>query len=92
MGRKKKFFEGTMNITIDGQGPDTIVIRTGCGTASPRLDFESLISAFHKKYTVITIKPLGYGLSSETNREPSLTHRSEEIHEVVKQLNLNRFI
>ena len=50
------------------------------------------IKRFRFKYTVITIEPFGYGLSSETNRERSLNNMTEEIHEVVKQLNLNHFI
>ncbi|MDR2282853.1 MAG: alpha/beta hydrolase, partial [Sphingobacterium sp.] len=91
-GQKIKVFDGTMNTTIDGHGADTIVLLTGFGTASPRLDFETLISELEKKYTVVTIEPFGYGLSSETNRERSLNNMAEEIQEVVKQLNLNRFI
>lgn len=91
-GQKIKIFDGTMNVTIDGQGADTIVLLTGFGTASPRLDFEPLIKELDQKYTVITIEPFGYGLSSETKRERSLNNMAEEIHEVVKQLNLNRFI
>lgn len=91
-GQKIKVFDGTMNTTIDGHGADTIVLLTGFGTASPRLDFEPLIRELDKKYTVVTIEPFGYGLSSETNRERSLNNMAEEIHEVVKQLNLNRFI
>ncbi|KKX48615.1 alpha/beta fold hydrolase [Sphingobacterium sp. IITKGP-BTPF85] len=91
-GQKIKIFDGTINTTIDGQGADTIVLLTGFGTASPRLDFEPLIRELDKKYTVITIEPFGYGLSSETNRERNLNNMAEEIHEVVKQLNLNRFI
>jgi len=91
-GQKIKIFDGTMNTTIDGHGADTIVLLTGFGTASPRLDFEPLIRELDKKYTVVMIEPFGYGLSSETNRERSLNNMAEEIHEVVKQLNLNRFI
>ncbi len=91
-GQKIRVFDGTMNTIIDGQGADTIVLLTGFGTASPRLDFEPLIRELDKKYTVITIEPFGYGLSSETNRERSLNNMAEEIHEVVKQLNLKRFI
>jgi len=91
-GQKIKVFDGTMNVTIDGHGADTIVLLTGFGTASPRLDFEPLIKELDKKYTVITIEPFGYGLSSETNRERSLNNMAEEIHEVLKQLNVKRFI
>ncbi|UZJ64698.1 alpha/beta hydrolase [Sphingobacterium sp. KU25419] len=91
-GQKIKIFDGTMNVTIDGHGADTIVLLSGFGTASPRLDFEPLIRELDQKYTVITIEPFGYGLSSETNRERSLNNMAEEIHEVVKHLNLNRFI
>ncbi|WP_210352851.1 alpha/beta fold hydrolase [Sphingobacterium tabacisoli] len=91
-GQKIKVFDGTMNTTMDGHGADTIVLLTGFGTASPRLDFEPLIRELDKKYTVITIEPFGYGLSSGTNRERSLNNMAEEINEVVKQLNLDHFI
>jgi len=91
-GQKIKVFDGTMNVVIDGHAADTIVLLTGFGTTSPRLDFEPLIRELDKKYTVITIEPFGYGLSSETNRERSLNNMAEEIHEVIKQFNLNCFI
>lgn len=91
-GQKIKVFDGTMNVTIDGSGPQTIVLLTGFGTASPRLDFTPLINELKNNYKVVTIEPFGYGLSSQTRRTRSLEHMAEEIHEVLRQLELNHFI
>jgi len=91
-GQKMKVFDGTMNVSIDGIGTDTIVLLTGFGTASPRLDFTPIIDELKDKYTIVTIEPFGYGLSSQTNRARNLENMAEEIHEVVKQLHLKQFI
>lgn len=91
-GQKLKVFDGTMNVTIDGEGLDTIVLLTGFGTASPRLDFTPIINELSHKYKIVTIEPFGYGWSSQTNRPRNLENVAEEIHEVVKQLNILHFI
>lgn len=91
-GQKLAVFDGTMNVAIDGEGPETVVLLTGFGTASPRLDFTPLIDELTEHYKVVTIEPFGYGLSSQTGRERNLENMAEEIHEVVKQLKLEHFI
>lgn len=91
-GHKIKVFDGTMNVSIDGNGSKTIVLLTGFGTASPRLDFTPLINELKDKYKIVTIEPFGYGLSSQTDRARNLENMAAEIHEVVKQLELKHFI
>lgn len=91
-GQKLPVFDGTMNVTIDGEGPQTIVLLTGFGTASPRLDFTPIIDELKNKYKIVTIEPFGYGLSSQTTRERNLENIAAEIHEVVRQLKLEHFI
>lgn len=91
-GQKLKVFDSTMNVVVDGKGPETIVLLTGFGTASPRLDFTPMIDELTDKYRVVTIEPFGYGLSGETERPRNLETMAEEIHEVVTQLDLDHFI
>lgn len=91
-GQKLTVFDSTMNVVIDGDGPETIVLLTGFGTASPRLDFTPMIDELKDDYKVVTIEPFGYGLSGQTDRPRNLENMAEEIHEVVTQLNIDQFI
>ncbi len=91
-GQKSSVFDGTMNVVVDGEGAKTIVLLTGFGTASPRLDFTPMIDELTDDYQVVTIEPFGYGLSSQTDRQRNLQNMAEEVHEVVKQLKLDNFI
>lgn len=91
-GQKIKVFDGTMNVSIDGIGKDTIVLLTGFGTSSPRLDFTPIINELSSKFTIVTIEPFGYGLSSQTERDRSVENMAEEIHEVTSQLKIKHFI
>ena len=91
-GEKFDVFDGKMNISIEGNGSETIVLLPGYSTPIPILDFTPLINELKSDYTVVTIEPFGYGLSSFTTRERSLENMTEEIHEVTKQLDLDSYI
>ena len=91
-GQKLEVFDGTMNVLIEGKGEETIVLLTGYGTASPSIDFKPLIDELKSDYRVVVIEPFGYGLSGQTERERTAENMVEEIHDVVKQLNIDSFI
>jgi len=91
-GQKVPVFDGELNVLDEGAGDQTIVLLTGYGTAAPGLDFKTLIKELAKDYRVVMIEPFGYGLSSGTERERSAANMVEEIHEVTKQLGLEKYV
>ncbi|MGO2083814.1 alpha/beta fold hydrolase [Vagococcus sp.] len=90
-GEKIDVFDGKINVVIEGKGEETIILLPGQGTASPYLDFKPLIKNLAKDYRVITIEPFGYGLSTQTKRERTVSNIVEEIHAVVEQLNIKKY-
>ena len=93
-GEKVKVFDGEINVVREGsgKGKQSIILFPGYGTASPYYDFLPLTTKLSKDYEVITIEPFGYGLSSETKRTRNVDNIVEEMHEVVKQLNLDHYV
>lgn len=81
-----------MNVTIQGEGQETIVLLPGFGTASPALDFKPLISELFPYYKVVVIEPFGYGLSDQTEKERSTANIVSEIHDALQSLHINRYI
>ena len=53
-------------------------------------DFEKLSDELAKKYKVVVIHRLGYGQSDDTKEERTVEKIAEEIHKVIKQLNLKK--
>ncbi len=81
-----------MNVSIQGNGEQTIVLLPGQGTPSPVLDFKLLIDELTPDYKVVAIEPLGYGLSDRTEKERTTENIVSEIHEAVQQLGFDRYI
>lgn len=81
-----------MNVSIQGNGEQTIVLLPGQGTPSPVLDFKLLIDQLTSDYKVVAIEPFGYGLSDRTDKERTTENIVNEIHEAVEQLGLDRYI
>ncbi|RCX20755.1 pimeloyl-ACP methyl ester carboxylesterase [Fontibacillus phaseoli] len=81
-----------MNVSIQGQGEETVVILPGFGTAAPALDFKPLIAELSPNYKVVVIEPFGYGLSDQTGKERSTANIVSEIHEALQNLGINRYI
>lgn len=82
----------SMNVMIQGQGPQTLVLLPGYGTAAPALDFKGLADALREEYRVIVVEPFGYGLSDvvETNR--TIEAMTEELHECLQALGVQEYI
>jgi pimeloyl-ACP methyl ester carboxylesterase len=81
-----------MNVLIQGEGEETVVLLPGYGTASPALDFTSLVKELSPFYKVVVIEPFGYGLSDGTEKERSTENIVNETHEVLQKLNIDRYI
>ncbi|GGH51626.1 alpha/beta hydrolase [Paenibacillus silvae] len=81
-----------MNVSIQGDGEQTIVLLPGQGTPTPVLDFKLLIDQLTSDYKVVAIEPFGYGLSDRTDKERTSENIVSEIHEAVEQLGLKRYI
>lgn len=81
-----------MNVTIQGDGEETVVLLPGFGTAAPALDFKPLVKELAPYYKVVIIEPFGYGLSDVTDTERSTENIVSEIHEALQQLNIDQYI
>ncbi|MFS0868719.1 alpha/beta fold hydrolase [Paenibacillus xylanilyticus] len=77
-----------MHVYTKGNGPNTIVLFSGLGTASPVLDFEPLINEMSKHNRVVVLEPFGYGWSDKTDRKRTVEHIVEELRSALKQLNI----
>lgn len=81
-----------MNVTIQGQGEETVVLLPGYATGSPGIDFMPLVEELSPFYKVVVIEPFGYGLSDVSEKERSIENIVDEIHEGLQQLNIDRYI
>lgn len=81
-----------MNVMIQGEGKQTIVLLPGFGTASPALDFKPLIEQLSPHYKVVVVEPFGYGLSDVTDKPRTVDNITNEIHEALQQLKINKYI
>lgn len=81
-----------MNVMIQGEGKETIVLIPGFGTASPALDFKPLIDQLSPHYKVVVVEPFGYGLSDVTYKPRTVDNITNEIHEALQQLKINKYI
>lgn len=81
-----------MNVTIHGNGEETVVLLPGYGTAAPGIDFKPLVDELSPFYRVVVIEPFGYGLSDITEKERSTENIVSELHECLQQLNIDRYI
>ncbi|MEW4100686.1 alpha/beta hydrolase [Bacillus altitudinis] len=80
-----------MNVLIQGDGKETIVLLPGYGTASPVLDFKSLVKELSPYYRVVVIEPFGYGLSDDTDKVRTSQNIVDEIHECLQKLNIKKY-
>ncbi|GGG58334.1 alpha/beta hydrolase [Paenibacillus radicis (ex Gao et al. 2016)] len=81
-----------MNVTIQGEGEETIVLLPGFGTAAPAIDFKPLIEELAPYYRVAVVEPFGYGLSDMTDKERNTANIVSEVHEALQALKIDRYI
>ena len=77
-----------MNVYIEGDGPETIVILSGAGIASPILDFKDVSDSLSKKYKVVIVERAGYGYSDDSNQSRDVMEVLSETRQALSQANV----
>ena len=77
-----------MNVYVEGDGPETIVVLSGAGIASPILDFKNLTDSLSKKYKVVIVERAGYGYSDDSNYSRDVMEVLSETRQALSQTNV----
>ncbi len=78
-----------MNVSITGEGPETIVLLSGAGIASPILDFKNLSDSLSKKYKVVVVERAGYGFSEDSDRSRDVMEVLSETRQALAQAHVS---
>ena len=78
-----------MNVSITGEGPETIVLLSGAGIASPILDFKNLSDSLSKKYKVVVVERAGYGFSEDSDRSRDVMEVLSEPRQALAQAHVS---
>ena len=77
-----------INIYVEGDGPETIVVLSGAGIASPILDFKEVSESLSKRYKVVIVERAGYGYSDDSNHSRDVMEVLSETHQALSQANI----
>ena len=77
-----------INIYVEGDGPETIVVLSGAGIASPILDFKNVSESLSKRYKVVIVERAGYGYSDDSNHSRDVMEVLSETHQALSQANI----
>ena len=77
-----------INVYVEGDGPETIVILSGAGIASPILDFKNVSDSLSKKYKVVIVERAGYGYSDDSNQSRDVMEVLSETRQALSQVNV----
>lgn len=88
LGKYTQVENGRMHVYTKGDGPNTIVLLSGLGTASPVLDFEPLMNEMSTHNKVVVVEPFGYGWSDMTDEKRTVEHIAGELRSALQQLNI----
>lgn len=78
-----------MNVSVKGEGSETIVFLSGAGIASPILDFKNLSDSLSKKYKVVVVERAGYGFSEESDRSRDVMEVLSETRQALAQAHVS---
>lgn len=78
-----------MNVSITGEGPETIVFLSGAGIASPILDFKNLSDTLSKKYKVVVVERAGYGFSEDSDQSRDVMEVLDETRQALSQAHVS---
>ena len=78
-----------MNISVKGEGSETIVFLSGAGIASPILDFKNLSDSLSKKYKVVVVERAGYGFSEDSDRSRDVMEVLSETRQALAQAHVS---
>ncbi|MEG0328134.1 MAG: alpha/beta hydrolase [Erysipelothrix sp.] len=90
-GQRVKVGDKEMQVTITGQGEDTLVLLPGYLTGAPTLDFKLLSDELANSHKVVVIEPLGYGMSDDTDEPRTVENLVSEVHTVLDTLNIKDY-
>lgn len=74
-----------INVYVEGDGPETIVVLSGAGIASPILDFKNLTDSLSKKYKVVVVERAGYGFSDDSDQSRDVMTVLSETRQALSQ-------
>ena len=77
-----------INVYVEGDGPETIVVLSGAGIASPILDFKNLTDSLSKKYKVVIVERAGYGYSEDSNQSRDVMEVLSGTRQALSQANV----
>ena len=78
-----------MNVSVKGEGHETIVFLSGAGIASPILDFKNLSDSLSKKYKVVVVERAGYGFSEDSDRSRDVMEVLSETRQALAQAHVS---
>ena len=78
-----------INVYVEGDGPETIVVLSGAGIASPILDFKNVSDSLSKKYKVVIVERAGYGYSEDSNQSRDVMEVLSETRQALSQANIS---
>ena len=78
-----------MNVSVKGEGSETIVFLSGAGIASPILDFKNLSDSLSKKYKVVVVERAGYGFSEDSDRSRDVMEILSETRQALAQAHVS---
>lgn len=78
-----------MNVSVKGEGSETIVFLSGAGIASPILDFKNLSDSLSKKYKVVVVERAGYGFSEDSDRSRDVMEVLFETRQALAQAHVS---
>ena len=77
-----------INVYVEGDGPETIVVLSGAGIASPILDFKEVSEFLSKRYKVVIVERAGYGYSDDSNHSRDVMEVLSETRQALSQANV----
>ena len=77
-----------INVYVEGDGPETIVVLSGAGIASPILDFKEVSESLSKRYKVVIVERAGYGYSDDSNHSRDVMEVLSEMRQALSQANV----
>ena len=77
-----------MKVYVEGNGPETIVLLSGDGIASPILDFKEVSESLSKRYKVVIVERVGYGYSDDSNHSRDVMEVLYETRQALSQANV----
>ena len=77
-----------ISVYVEGDGPETIVVLSGAGIASPILDFKNVSDSLSKKYKIVVVERAGYGYSEDSNQSRDVMEVLSETRQALSQANV----